>query len=455
MRCDSYPFEKPYFFLLESSLGGRYTIAAWDPVRVIEAKGGDGDFLEVLREELRRGPAVEAPGLPFAGGWIGYLGYELYSEIEKKVPPREPDLLPRAVFCFYDRFYIYDHNQKRSFFCHNTPSTLITRPELLPPLNVRGGPGGCYQSIESNFTKSQYLAAIGKIKDYIAAGDCYQVNLSQRFSCATSDDPWTIYQRLKAGSPAPYSAYLNLGNAQILSSSPESFLEVNGREVITRPIKGTRSRGETAEEDKKLREELKESVKDHAELLMITDLERNDLGRVCRAGSVTVPELCTLKSFAQVHHLVATIRGELAEGKDTVDLLRAAFPGGSITGAPKIRAMQIIRELEPHPRNVYCGAIGYLSLNGKAQFNVAIRTMVLKGGNAYLYAGGGIVADSDPESEYDETIVKAKGMVEALNPDRPDHLGHTLRLEQMGEEETGQEARHNEHIVDPDRVEVG
>jgi para-aminobenzoate synthetase component 1 len=485
MEKIQFPFETPYFFLLDSSLAGergRYSIAAWDPLLVYEAKGADDPF-EFLQNDLRRRAPIEAPDLPFAGGWIGYFGYELYSHLEKKVPPREPDLIPRAVFCFYDRFYLYDHvkQQAKLIQLQGGRGPLRSSAELLASfIEVASGRGaptpapdgtllqqGATSSkssktsgipflpfLSSNFSQENYLNAIRRIKNYIAAGDCYQVNLSQKFQAPAIDNPYAIYQRLRSWSPAPYAAYLNLGDAQILSSSPECFLEVDSRRVVTRPIKGTRPRGKNEAEDRRLRRELEGSAKDRAELLMITDLERNDLGRVCVPGSIEVSELSRIETFAQVHHQVATIRGELSPGKDIIDLLRATFPGGSITGAPKVRAMQIIRELEPDPRNVYCGAIGFLSLNGKAQFNVAIRTMILKDGMAHFWAGGGIVADSDPEAEYEETLAKAKGMREALQIDGRDRLDNR-RLEEMREEESDHDPRNQEHVINPDRVEIG
>ena len=406
---------------------GRYSIAAFEP-KEIRVFRGDEDPFQFLEEWLRDSPSIESD-LPFAGGWIGYFGYELYSFLENKVPAREPDLLPKAVFCYYDKFHIYDHQKEKSphppFFKGGTPGT--------SPFE-KGGMRG----ISSNFTKPAYLAAIQKIKNYIAAGDCYQVNLSQKFTASYEGSPYDLYQSLRQVSPAPYSAYLNLGEAQILSSSPECFLEVNGKSVVTRPIKGTRPRGKTVEEDEGLRVELETSAKDHAELVMITDLERNDLGRVCREGSVTVSNLGVVESYEQVHHRVATIQGELAEGKTVIDLLRATFPGGSITGAPKIRSMQIIHELEKDPRTIYTGAIGYLSRNGRAQFNIAIRTMVVKDRQTHFWAGGGIVADSDPEAEYQETLAKAKGMMTALGLD-PSDLGDCLNdvgLEKSWEKES-------------------
>jgi para-aminobenzoate synthetase component 1 len=419
-----YEFERPHFVLLESSLGGRYSIAALDPVDVIEAHDGVS-FLEEFRERLRRMPAVDAPDLPFAGGWIGYLGYELYPETVAKVPARETTLVPKAMFAFYDRFYLFDHVRNEGHWYQVGPGgrgaargplrrTLRRSPNDPPPSWPRESDSPPpIDALKSNLTRTDYLAAVRKIRDYIDAGDCYQVNFSQKFIAPVSCSGLRIYERLRELSPSPYAAFLNLGHAQILSSSPECFLEVDGRKVVTRPIKGTRPRGKDDASDAALKEELLSSPKDRAELLMITDLERNDLGKVCRTGSVRVRDLRSVETYPQVHHLVSTIEGELEEGRDVVDLLRATFPGGSITGAPKIRAMQLIRELEPHAREVYCGAIGYASLNGKAQFNVAIRTMVVKDGRAHFWSGGGIVADSDPEAEYEETLIKARGMIAA------------------------------------------
>lgn len=407
-------FDTPYFFLLESSRrgpSGRWSIAAFDPIEILEITDDSKDPFQFLQDHLQQNSVSDDLGLPFAGGWIGYLGYELYSQLEKKVPPRKPDLIPKAVFCLYDTFYLYDHLKGRAFVCGRGGTAWLQvkgQPRGVAPARASSLP-------KSNFTKKNYIAAIKKIKNYIAAGDCYQVNLSQRFSCKVLQDSHTLYQRLRTASPAPYAAYLNLGEAQVLSSSPECFLSVDGAHVVTRPIKGTRPRGETQEKDRRLREELVRSEKDHAELLMITDLERNDLGRVCRPGSITVADLHRIESYAQVHHQVTTIEGELASGRDVIDLLKATFPGGSITGAPKIRAMQIIHELEPDPRNVYCGAIGYIGQNGKAQFNIAIRTMILKDGETTFWGGGGIVADSNPEEEYQETLDKVKGMREACS----------------------------------------
>lgn len=381
--------DEPYFFLLESTLqtaNSGWSVATWDPKEVVTSRERP-DILSVIGQSLRK---------KRQGIWIGYLGYEYYARLIDKVPPRRSDLIPEAVFCYYEDF-------------HLPPS----------PSLIRRGSEGEVGQITSNFTKPDYLSAIRKIKNYIAAGDCYQVNLSQRFTAPLNEAAWELYRRLCRVSPAPYAAYLNLGGAQILSSSPECFLQVDGRQVVSRPIKGTRPRGATLVEDARLREELITSPKDRAELLMITDLVRNDLGRVCEPGSVSVSKLCQAESYAQVHHLVSTVQGTLREGCDTTDLLRATFPGGSITGAPKIRAMQIIRELETAPRNVYTGAIGMIRPDGSATFNIAIRTMILKEGKVYFSAGGGIVADSDPETEYEESTFKAEGMKGSLFKSTP------------------------------------
>ncbi len=427
-RLPSFLFDLPHFLLLESSLPGkkaRYSLAAWAPAVILELKNSDPHFFNTLRHALTEKKTPRHPDLPFTEGWMGYLGYEAYSLTQNKVPPRMPELCPQGWFGYYDRFYVYDHHRQRAYFVHKATAgeTLFPTPRTLfePPLykdkeRFFGGKPRTREKLpQSNFQKAAYINTIKKIKDLISQGDCYQVNLAQRFTSPHFLTPYQTYQKLRTVSPAPFSAFINLGDTQILSSSPESFLSVDGKKVTTRPIKGTRPRGKTPEADAQLRQELEQSQKDHAELLMITDLERNDIGRVCVPGSIQVTQLRDIESFAQVHHQISTIEGTLASDKEALDLLQAMFPGGSITGAPKIRAMQIIHDLEPDPRNVYCGAIGYLSCDGQAQFNVAIRTMVLKNREAYFWSGGGIVADSDPESEYEETLAKARGLLETLS----------------------------------------
>lgn len=404
-------YEQPWFFLLDSSrMGrdGRWSIAGWAPREIVRLDESS-DFLHHIQRSLK-GKNPTQSEFPFLGGWIGYIGYEAYSHFEKKVPPRHSDLIPEALFGWYENFYLYDHDKKKAYATVDfDPLKRVARGIQTPPF-VRGELRG----VESNFTKTAYLKAIARIQDYLQAGDCYQVNLSQRFQCQTEKTAFALYQKLRQVSPAPYSAFLNLGDFQILSTSPESFLQIEGDQVTTRPIKGTRPRGLTPAEDARLKEELITSKKEQAELLMITDLLRNDLGKVCRPGTIQVSNLREIESYAQVHQAVSTIKGVLKEETDVTDLLRVTFPGGSVTGAPKIRAMQILSELETVPRNVYTGAIGYISLHGRSHFNISIRTLILKDKIAYFSAGGGIVADSVPELEYEESLIKAAGIREAL-----------------------------------------
>jgi para-aminobenzoate synthetase component 1 len=270
-------------------------------------------------------------------------------------------------------------------------------------------------ALRSSFTHDGYLAAVTRVRDYIVAGDIFQANLSQRFEAPLAESPWSLYRRLRTRNPAPFAAFLDFPEALVLSASPERFLRLTGaREVETRPIKGTRPRGMGPEHDAALGRALSESAKDRAENLMIVDLLRNDLSRVCGPGTVRVPELFALERHPTVHHLVSTVVGTLAPGATVVDLVRAAFPGGSITGAPKVRAMEIIAELEPSRRGVYCGSVGYWSVTGELDTSIAIRTCVAVGDRVYFSAGGGIVADSDPEQEYRETLDKARGIIDAL-----------------------------------------
>jgi para-aminobenzoate synthetase component 1 len=270
-------------------------------------------------------------------------------------------------------------------------------------------------ALRSSFTHRGYLDAVARVREYIVAGDIFQANLSQRFEAPLPDSPWAFYRRLRTRNAAPFAAYLDFPEATVLSASPERFLRVDAAGCVeTRPIKGTRPRGHGPEHDAALGQALVESAKDRAENLMIVDLMRNDLSRVCAPGTVRVPELFALERYATVHHLVSTVVGELTPGADALTLLRAAFPGGSITGAPKVRAMEIIAELEPSQRGVYCGAVGYCSVTGELDTSIAIRTAVALDDHVYFSAGGGIVADSDPEQEYRETLDKARGVIGAL-----------------------------------------
>jgi para-aminobenzoate synthetase component 1 len=367
--------QRPHCVWLDTARGEGKSFLAADPVKVFRAKGERGVFNR-LRAEL--------------DGWngyaIGYFAYDLKNEIERLPSRAVDDLgLPDCWFGFYEDVSVGRDRRAR----RESPSTTTARPAVAP------------------YQRQQFCDAVRRAKEYIAAGDIYQVNLSQRFQCEVAASAPEVYLALRDANPAPYCAYLDIGDAQILSSSPECFLKINDRHVVTRPIKGTRPRSADPSE-------LLASPKDNAELLMITDLERNDLGRVCEFGSVRVAELKCVETFATVHHLVSTVEGTLRPDVHHVDCVRACFPGGSITGAPKIRAMQIIDELEPHARGVYCGAIGYFGPNGESHFNIAIRTVVQQGSRLTFHAGGGIVADSDPDAEYEETLAKAQGIFNAI-----------------------------------------
>jgi len=433
--------------LLESGAGfgesGRWSVLAAHPRLVFEATGdawrvhgpghqtgsGEGDGLEALAGLIARfglsdptqNPDADAP--PFQGGLIGYFGYDLAPRLERLPRKAARDSrLPDLRFALYDTAVTVDHATGRvalvaADLLGEGPGAVAARvgawrkaldTPVARPAPARLGPAA------SNFTRERYLDAVRTALEYIAAGDIFQVNLSQRFTASGAVDPLDLYVRLKSQSPAPFAAYLAWDDLAVVSASPEWFYQTRGDRIVTRPIKGTRPRGGSPADDARLRAELAASPKDRAELTMIVDLERNDLGKVCRYGTVNVVDPLSVESFAQVHHLVATVEGMLRPGVGPIDVVRATFPGGSITGAPKIRAMQIIDELEPTRRGLYTGAMGYFSLGGTSGFNIAIRTMTVEGDRVSYQVGGGIVADSDPESEYDETLHKGRGLREVL-----------------------------------------
>ncbi len=429
----------PHLLFLDSSAQGtlgRYSFLAADPVAVARTP-------EAARDVLRPHTQAPRPGLPpFQGGIAGYLGYDWGAALERvarPAPDRFTPVVPDVVLALYDWVIAWDHAVGRAWIISmgiaaggggRTTADQRARERLAwvlrrldaprPPSAALHRPRPPSTALESNFTRAEYEGAVTRIRDYIAAGDVYQVNLAQRFHAPFAGSPLALYRRLRAHNPAPFGAYLEVGDATIAGVSPERFLrlEATTRVADARPIKGTRPRGSTAGEDGARARELLASEKDRAENIMIVDLLRNDLGKVCRPGSVTVPELFALESHPTVHHLVSTVTGVLAEEMDAFDLLRAAFPGGSVTGAPKIRAMQIIAELERAPRGVYCGAIGYVSTSGAMDFNIPIRTVVLQGGTATCHAGAGIVWDSEPAAEYDETLAKARALIDALTSPR-------------------------------------
>ena len=414
--------------LLESSLPlrygmGQWSILAWAPTLIFSAKGrrltweaggevrcGEGNPWEEIRR-LQRAPAGWRPGGrgPFAGGLIGYFGYELGRHLERLPASTEDDLgLPDCVLGVYPGALCYHHGSGR---WQKLGQVDLSCLEAGAP---RASEWRC-QGMESDLGREEFEQRVRRIQEYIAQGDVYQVNLTRRLAVSVPGaDPWQLYRRLRLSNPAPYAAFMQWGDHQVASSSPERFLRLRGRRVETRPMKGTRPRGRTATEDRRLSRELAASEKDRAELAMIVDLERNDLGRVCEYGSVRTRSLWALERYARVHQMVGRVQGRLAAGAGPVELLAACFPGGSITGAPKIRAMQIIDELERHVRGVYTGAIGYLDWRGNADLSVAIRTAVVTGEQVYVGVGGGMVADSDPAAEWEETCHKARALLEAL-----------------------------------------
>ena len=438
---------RPGFFFLDSGLAaaglGAYSFLGFDPFLTFRATDG-----RVWRNEAGVETAVETEPwaelrallqgfrsepheqLPFTGGAVGYLSYDYGAgwEITRKEKTRaEGETSPPDLeFGFYDGILAFSHSTRQWFLVAN-PIHRASAKEILERL--RRAVAAAIAEVNSDAQpdslaelstpracepRERYVAAVYRIKDYIRSGDVYQVNLAQRFEASWRGNPYDLYRRLRQRSPAPFAAFLSQDWGQVVSCSPERFLRLRHGKVETRPIKGTRPRGATPEEDRRLAEELVRSAKERAELLMIVDLERNDLGRVCAPGSIRVEDLYRLETHPTVFHLVAEVSGVLRPECDVLDLLRATFPGGSITGAPKIRAMQIIDELESAARHLYTGAVGYLGFDGGCDLSIAIRTIVTRNGRASYHVGAGIVWDSDPESEYEETLAKGRALFEAL-----------------------------------------
>lgn len=419
---------------LDSGSCGRYDILVAQPVATLVTQGerteirdacgvrySTDDPFALLREQL--GEFIEPmPDIPFAGGALGYWSYDLCRRFHK-IPESSLDAehLPEMAVGIYDWALIVDHQELSARLvsrqrCAETALVLPRLVELLnkPVLAVPNEPFRVRAEMVSNFTPASYQHAFETVQKYLHEGDCYQVNLAQRYAAKASGDAYAAYLELRSLSPAPYSAFLDWAQAQILCASPERFLQVKEGRVETKPIKGTRARNSDAAEDARLAEELSRHPKDRAENLMIVDLLRNDLGKNCVPGSVRTPKLFEVESFSNVHHLVSTVEGKLAFGHDALDLLRDCFPGGSITGAPKQRAMEIIEQLEPHRRGIYCGAIGYVGHDGNMDTNIAIRTLVYSEGEIRCWAGGGLVADSQCDAEYQETLDKAAAMLELM-----------------------------------------
>jgi para-aminobenzoate synthetase component 1 len=451
---------------------GRFSFLTADPALVVRSKGrrtelgeagswrvAEGDALDVVRRILAGWRIEPAAGLPpFQGGAAGYLGYDYGGVLERLPAPRFDDLaIHDVVLGLYDWVIAWDHRVGAAWLLstglpaegearagrararleevrtrlggrRDGEAAVRTAPiqgpggragprEEAPSYALPGIDGAESIGLRSTFTHRGYVDAVARVREYIVAGDIFQANLSQRFQAPLTEPPFRLYRRLRRRNPAAFAAYLGFDDLAVLSASPERFLllEERRRQVETRPIKGTRPRGLGPMHDAALGLALSESDKDRSENVMIVDLLRNDLSRVCRPGTVRVPELFALEQHPTVHHLVSTVVGELAPGADAVDLIRAAFPGGSITGAPKVRAMEIIAELEPTRRGVYCGSIGYLSTTGDMDTSIVIRTFLALRGRVYFQAGGGIVADSDPEQEYRETLDKARALIQALD----------------------------------------
>ena len=405
---------------------GRFDVLAALPRTWIDSRDGitavhvagevrrykDQDPFSVIRDQIE--PLQTSQAYPFVTGAIGYFAYDLGRRIECL-----PDIaaseehLPELALGIYDWAVIVDHRACQSTLVgwRGTRSSEDAFDSACAIFEANAAsrasrPVRALGPVRSDMSKRDYLEKFSQVQQYIRAGDCYQVNLAQRFSVDVSGDSWDLYRRLRAINPAPFSAYLDCGEFQVLSHSPEQFLRVRAGHVETRPIKGTRPRSGIAKQDFEAIEALRDSAKDRAENLMIVDLLRNDISKNCRAGSVKVSRLFDVVSFTSVHHMVSTIEGELEAGKDALDLLRGCFPGGSITGAPKIRSMEIIEELEPCRRGVYCGCIGYIGRDGDMDMNIAIRTAVRHGERLAFFAGGGLVSDSDGEAEYQETLDK-------------------------------------------------
>ena len=454
-QCFELLKSRPYSFFLDSGMDpgklGRYSFMGSDPFLVLKSRGEEisltgsngeqkiltGNPFDVAGELLERycldaGPA----GIPFVGGAVGYFGYDLCHFIECLPKTAVDDLnLPECYLAFYDSVVAFDHLEGKTYLVSTgfpeleegkrrrraqerlkeVKSQILNSPSSSDAEELLAAPVSQSMVLKSNFTRDEYLEAVATAREYIMAGDIFQVNLSQRFEVDLSISPYELYRQLRRINPAPFASYLGFEGVSVASASPERFLKVRGDMVQTRPIKGTRRRGKSVAEDEALACQLLSSVKDRAENVMIVDLERNDLGRICRYGTVKVTELAVLEPYPTVFHLTSTVEGRLKPRKSRIDLLKATFPGGSITGAPKVRAMEIIDELEPTRRSIYTGSIGYLSFSGEMDLNIVIRTFIVKGGRAYFQVGGGIVYDSEPEAEYEETLDKARALIKALN----------------------------------------
>lgn len=419
---------------------GRYSFIGIDPFGYLMSKNGIINFngklvydepFEFLRHQLNHFKMETLPGLPpFQGGIAGYFAYDLYQHLESIVSNQQDDMdFPDLMLGFYDVVLAFDHEVKKAWListgCSFTEEKNVAQRRLdqwmkkLTLLMKNKQRTSTFPStpIKFDFTKENYCQAVERVRQYILEGDIFEANLSQRFRAdlPVTHSAFDLYSILRHINPAPFAAYFKMQDCVIASASPERFLKMDDRKVETRPIKGTHKRGKTTAEDAAFAETLLRSEKDRAENIMIVDLLRNDLSKVCEYDSVHVPQLCELETYPSVHHLVSVVTATLRQEYDAIDLLKATFPGGSITGAPKIRAMEIIAELEPTCRGPYCGSVGYIGFDGTMDTSITIRTFAIKNNHITFQAGGAIVLDSDPEAEYSETLTKAKALMRSLN----------------------------------------
>lgn len=408
----------------------KFSFIGLNPFMTFEARGNNtlidnvevtGEPFSVLEELINKYKIQEGiySNIPLISGAIGYISYDVCRMLEDIPDTSKEDFnISDMKFIFYNNIIIFDlHNNKQYITSLNGREEEIDLiiDKIRDSVKIEESKvDDIRRDFISNFNKTDYKSAITKLKNYIISGDVYIANMTQRFYTESTEDSFEIYKKLRSINKAPFSAYMNFNDFQVISSSPERFLEVNNRKVVTRPIKGTRPRGKTKEEDEKNSLELLNSEKDKAELLMVVDLERNDLSKVCKPHSVKVTELFKLETYATVFHLVSTVEGELKDEVSAIKCIKECFPGGSITGTPKIRAMEIIEELEALKRNIYTGSIGYFDFRGNADFNIAIRTIIKKDSKAYFGVGGGITYDSNEEDEYNETLDKAKALMRVL-----------------------------------------
>ena len=416
----------PWPVLLDSNQQGRYDIIAANPHTTLCSWGrfskihrqkqppvySTQDPLQLIKTQLDTLTPSNKVDLPFLQGAIGYFGYDWLRYRSSQLTHKNSDLsLPDLALGFYHWAIVTDHQQQQTFLVAQAnvdDAFLLALKDRLSklPCQISASKFQVQQSFTAERNQTQYLQTLEKIHAHLRQGDCYQVNFSQRFRAQVSGGHFSLYQQFRKHNASPFSAFLHTPYGTILSHSPERFLRINDKQVIAQPIKGTRARSQNPWQDQQLAQALLDSEKDRAENVMIVDLLRNDLAKNCEVGSVQVRELCALKSFANVHHLVSTIEAKLRSDRHAIDLFADCFPGGSITGAPKLRAMQIIDALEPHARHVYCGSIGYIDARGNMDCNIAIRTLLWQQNTLYCYAGGGILIDSDPLAEYQETLTK-------------------------------------------------